>query len=651
VDACRSRPLRDDTDESRLIYLQTLGEIEVRVDGEPAPRQLTWRKNLALLLYLARSSGCQRSREHLIGLLWGDKPESSARHSLNEALRVIRRSAGDDVIEADSTRIKLAADTVTLDVDRLEERMADEDWEGAADLVGGVYMEGFAVPNSSGLEDWLAAERSLWLRHSVDVLVRCAESALLSGDLDLALAAADRATALDPLSNVAVRASMRTAALRGERAKALGEYDRFADFLEQSLGVAPDAETVRLADRVRRERTWRLPPALTEKPDRSRRAPLVGRDRQLQLALDAWHGAAAASRSAALIVQGDPGAGKTRLVEEILARTRLEGAVVAGIRAVAADHEMPWSGLLGLARGGLVEAPGLTAAPLPSLAAFGARLSRWREAFGAETEDVEPAPLARAFSDVARAVSEEQPLVLVVDDAEWLDDESALALIGTLRDLEALPCSVILASPRHRLSDHFDELRSHLGREIAGRVIEVGVVTGIDIAALARHILPDYADDEIERIARRVEVDSAGLPLIVVELLSAVRLGLELGETSGGWPERNKTLDQTLPSELPDSVVGSIRIGFRRLSPEAQQVLTAVSVLDERVSSETIEAATGLSGETLIRALDELEWERWLVAEPRGYGFLARITGEVIAEDMLTAGQRRRIRAAAEGGG
>jgi len=49
--------------------------------------------------------------------------------------------------------------------------------------------------------------------------------------------------------------------------------------------------------------------------------------------------------------------------------------------------------------------------------------------------------------------------------------------------------------------------------------------------------------------------------------------------------------------------------------------------------------------------LDELEWGRWLVADGRGYGFAARIVGEVIASDQLTAGQRERILAAAGGGG
>ena len=81
-----------------MIELRTLGPVEILVDGEEPARELLWRKNLALLLYLARSPGQRRSREHLVGLLWGDKPDSTARHSLNEALRVLRRTGDEGLL-------------------------------------------------------------------------------------------------------------------------------------------------------------------------------------------------------------------------------------------------------------------------------------------------------------------------------------------------------------------------------------------------------------------------------------------------------------------------------------------------------------------------------------------------------------------------
>jgi len=144
-------------------------------------------------------------------------------------------------------------------------------------------------------------------------------------------------------------------------------------------------------------------------------------------------------------------------------------------------------------------------------------------------------------------------------------------------------------------------------------------------------------------VVRRVGTDSAGLPLLAVELLRAVAAGLDLNRTSGAWPEPHRTLDQTLPGDLPDAIVAAIRIGFRRLSPDARSVLTAVAVLGDRVSPERAAGALGLPPDAVHQALDELEWHHWLVAEPRGYGFVARLVRRVVERDMLTPGQHRRL--------
>ena len=91
----------------------------------------------------------------------------------------------------------------------------------AARLVAGEFMEGFAVPGASGFEDWLTSERTLWRRRSVEALVHCAEELLAAGLVREAVASAGRATALDPRSDFAVRSSIRSLALAGERAAAL----------------------------------------------------------------------------------------------------------------------------------------------------------------------------------------------------------------------------------------------------------------------------------------------------------------------------------------------------------------------------------------------------------------------------------------------
>jgi predicted ATPase len=249
--------------------------------------------------------------------------------------------------------------------------------------------------------------------------------------------------------------------------------------------------------------------------------------------------------------------------------------------------------------------------------------------------------------ETLRAASEDRPVVLALDDAQWLDGETASELGAILRDLAGAPLTILLAVVPHPPRPELDELRSRIGRDLRGEAMRLRPLDRAALRRLAERMLPGYEPVALDRVTRRVATDSAGMPLLAVELLRAVALGLDLGTISEAWPEPLRTLDQTLPGELPDAVVAAIRIGFRRLSAPAQRVLAAASVLGDLVPASLLEAALAFGPEETALALDELEWHRWLVAEPRGYSFVARIVQRVVERDMVTPGQRRRLLAAA----
>jgi len=244
---------------------------------------------------------------------------------------------------------------------------------------------------------------------------------------------------------------------------------------------------------------------------------------------------------------------------------------------------------------------------------------------------------------VLQAVADEQPVVVFADDVHWLDRESLLALGAAARDVARAPVLFLLTAAAQPPRDELDELRLRIGRELAGAAVRLHALAPDALRALAHWALPSYGDVELDRVTRRVATDSAGIPVLAVELLRAVASGLDLHHTGGAWPEQFHTLDQTLPGDLPDAVVAAIRVSFRRLSTDAQRVLVAAAVLNGRVPGPALGRVTGLAGEALAAALDELEWQRWLTAEPRGYTFVARIVRDVVDRDMVIPGQRQRI--------
>ena len=332
-------------------------------------------------VYLARSPRQARSREHLIGMLWGDRTESAARHSLSEALRVIRRHAGLAAVELTVGQVRLFPDGGAR-CRPAGALIADEDWAGASDLAGGEFLEGFAVPDASGFEDWLAAERELWRRRRVEVLVRAAE----------ALSRWEGATgrrywrdALSPSSRPPSRLSIRgpLPGLAGDRAGALELFDRFSA-RSRSWVSSPATETL---DPCRSGAAWaqaepRVQAAYIHDPSVVR-PPLVGREEEFSRLLEGAARSARTRRPACSCSRASRGSERPGYWRRRSPWCAWTGCRLPTARTVEADRTEPWSGVLALARGGIIDAPGVGAAPPAALAAFAELLPEWAERFAA----------------------------------------------------------------------------------------------------------------------------------------------------------------------------------------------------------------------------------------------------------------------------
>src|SRR3989449_6604133 len=231
------------SDAMAPVLCRVLGPVRVSIAGADAPPELLWRKHVALLVYLARSPRRSRTREHLTCLLWNDRDERPARHSLSEALRVLRRALGDEGVVADVDQVRLAPDAVTLDCDRFAELCERSEWTSAAGLVDGEFLEGLAIPEANDFENWLAAERALWRAQALEALVQGVAADLARGDAAAAARVGLRAVALDRTSEPAARAALRALSLAGDRAAALRVAAQLAHALHDMLGTAGSGET------------------------------------------------------------------------------------------------------------------------------------------------------------------------------------------------------------------------------------------------------------------------------------------------------------------------------------------------------------------------------------------------------------------------
>ncbi len=616
-----------------VITARLLGTPEIRVDGNPPPGELLWRKNVALMLTLWFAPERRRTRDQLIGLLWANKDDKSARHSLNEALRVIRRAAGEGAIETSIDHVSWVAAPV-LDTDRFT-AVVGSDPAGAAAMISGAFCEGFAVAGAEEFDRWLEAERLRWRDRMVAVLIDAASKAEDCGDANEALRCAERAMQLDPYSEAGATAMIRAYWLRGDRAAALQFGAAYRARVQDDLGVSTGDGVGALLARVAREQGRR---AGAEVAPIDTRPALIGRDTLMEKLIRTGRDAAARSDPALLIVTGASGAGRSRVHEELCARALLADATVLAMRALDVDSGDRNAAVLGLARAGLHQAPGAAAAAPSAIGAFAARLPDWSDRFRqAETDGT--LSLREAFAAIIRAAAEERAVFLAVDDAERLHPDELQWLLALLRELDGFPVTMMLAINSENPGATADDLMLRAGNDVTGVALRLEPWSHHDVERLIEHSL-DWDADARSRLARRLHAESAGYPSIAVDLLAAVKDGLSLDRT---WPAPDRTLDSTLPSAVPVPLIAAIRLAFRRLDDDARAVLTFAALLDEPFSAERIGRLTQLDEQRRDAALDVLESRRWIAADARGYAFPARARRRLVATEMLTPGQRRRL--------
>jgi predicted ATPase len=190
-----------------------------------------------------------------------------------------------------------------------------------------------------------------------------------------------------------------------------------------------------------------------------------------------------------------------------------------------------------------------------------------------------------------------------------------------------------------------DELSQRIGREVPGDVLTTDYFTADDLDELVKWAFHEYDAESAERLRRRVMADTAGNPFLAVEFVRAVRAGLSVKDQRDSlvWPDRSRTLDHTIPGELPAAVAAALRMRFKDLTQDGQVMLRAVAVVGGAESLELLARAADVPEKRAEAAVDELEWERWLVGDAHGYKFVTRLAELVVLSDMVTAGQRRRM--------
>jgi DNA-binding SARP family transcriptional activator len=612
--------------------LALLGPPRIEVDGEPL--RVDTRKAVALLAYLA-VTGRPARRETLADLLWPEYEPGNARAALRRTLSTLRGALDGRWLSSSGETVALAGADLELDVARFRRLLAEGRADEAVALYRGDFLEGFGLRDSAEFDHWQVAEAHALRRELGGGLERVALERAEGGDLEAAIMHARRRLEPDPLAESGHRLLIRLYAWVGDRTAAIEQYRACVRALHRELGVAPLAETTELYEQVSAGQVVRPPsvavsPAAATSPP-SPSLPFVGRDRELADLVSGWRSSAPDGRL--LVVEGEVGIGKTRLVNELVDRARADGAVTVVARAAEAESELPYAVVLEALRQ-LAARPDAGERLASLTPAVVADVSRLVPELADLRPGLPPAPPAdspgassrfvRSVADVlASSCSGSAPGLLVVDDAQWVDTASLEVLGYLTRRLRERAVCIVLAW-------RGDDLPSgHALRDLLADARRSGAGQLASLARLDREAVSRLAQAaSAEASADRLFTQTGGLPLFVVEYLA------ELSGDGG--------------AEVPESVADLLRARAASASEEARQVLAAAAVLGAAFDFEAIRETSGRSEEETVAALEELE-RRGLVGEDgESYVFAHDSMRSVVYADTSLARRRLLHRRAAE---
>jgi DNA-binding SARP family transcriptional activator len=624
---------------TRVLRVRLLGGFGVE-RSDPTGLVCDWRRRSAKTLtkILAAHPKHSLHREQMLDILWPEADAESALNSLGKALYAARhafepelpRRQNSTFLRLEDAMLVLDTEHVTIDADRFEQLAQDSLRRreiSALESAVAVYR-GELLPDDR-YEDWCAERRNYLAELHFRVLLALADELERRGAFNESADRLREVLQKDPTREEVHRHLMRLYAEMGTSDQAVRQFHRCETALRQELDLAPQHETVLLYHDILARR---IPPhttaliAVHERADPPRAPladptlgkPFVGREPVLrhlcqQLTRRDDRGAGM------ILVSGEAGVGKTRLLEELAAEAGRHGALVLWGGGGGHAHRFAWGPLAVALEGYAASRPESErdelAVRYPPLAGFVPSLGI-KSQFPLDArpidhqDDLIPA-IVRLLTDLAR----EQPVLLVLGDLHD-DDPFRLDLLRYLAQLAVKRPWLMVGAAREDETGAATEL----GRMIEATTRE-GLCLKIDLGCLSRAdcdqlVRVMFAGRDVgDELAGQIYHWSRGNPLFVEELVAEMRRNARGGSGLGEL------------ARVPARVRALTAVRLARMDETLRRVLAlaAASHAAEFSLSKLLTGAAALeppiSDEALFDALDRALQAGLLEERTRGYAF------------------------------
>ncbi len=633
---------------SLQVDVRLLGGFELFVGQSHLPRLGS--KATSLLAYLIHSRGRPQTRDLLAGRFWSDRSEDRARRQLSNILWQIRKATQEsglpELLLADRAQVTVQAGLeFAVDSERYEaelDAVSDDAFERGVDVSLAARL-GSAVASYTGdflsgyYDDWMLAERRRLSDRQVEALSRLIDMYRGVSDYKRALRFAADLVELDPLREESHQQAMRLYGLLGNHAGVERQYERCRLALHEELGAPPSGDTTALLESIRAEgRGGGSPIGTPAQPDLPR---IVGRERE-RAQLSQLLNSLSAGRGGCVLIEGDPGIGKSRLISDMLER-----ADFLGVRTLESSHTAVSAGdpyqafremlapvLVGLRAEHVVESVESVwlrqvSHLLPGLAGM---IDRAQPSQALHPEE-EPARMSEALARILLTQGVAKPTVMVFEDVHWADGDSMQVLSALSSRLAASGLLVCVTYRRFEAQQSAAVWSAITDLEASGvsTVLKLGPLSDAE----ATELVTRNSDDGpglLEVDAALLVAQAGGNPLYLLETLRDPEL------LEGNWGSEP---DDVGSGEYPEALRRAIADRLNLLPPVARQVLACLAVLTERTSGGLVRQITGLSRADALSALDVIVDRHFVVESDTGdYQFIHDQTRRVVLS-LLDEGQ------------